>query len=249
MKLSNVYLLFFVIGVFVLSGCGKENDSPVVDSRTEADAELPEKDNDLDVKHKVQHFKLDGFSKEGKNTWCLEGDFAKMKNDDILLDTITGHSQADDISVVLTADDGVYERKTGSVKLTGNVVIVTSDGGKLTMDRANWSAKSEEVVTDAKVNIVHSGITVVAVGGMIKPNTQWARLEKNIKVTDSSNRIITCDGPLEVDYEKHMATFYNNVIITEDQGKISANKVIAYFDPDKKEIVRIEWVGEVKAVY
>ena len=96
---------------------------------------------------------------------------------------------------------------------------------------------------------MHNGIVLEGEGASVLPKKKWAILEKNIRVTDLSDRIITCDGPLEVDYNNRKAIFNNNVEIIEKEGSMYANKVIAYFDPDKRIIEKIEWLGDVKCTY
>ena len=153
------------------------------------------------------------------------------------------------MQVHLTAENGVYNRDTGRTKLIGNVNVISSDGGKLTMDYAEWIADKEEVITDSHVVIEHSGIILEGDGARVLPKQKWAMLKNTIKAVDSNGRIITCDGPLEVDYEKKEAIFSNNVRVTEGETKLRADKMIAYFNPDTKAIERIQWVGDVEVVY
>ena len=61
--------------------------------------------------------------------------------------------------------------------------------------------------------------------------------------------IITCSGPLEIDYEKEIAIFHNNVMVDQkDQGIMYADRMDAYFDFKNKKILRIISKGNVKIV-
>jgi len=61
--------------------------------------------------------------------------------------------------------------------------------------------------------------------------------------------IITCTGPLEIDYEKEIAIFHNNVMVDQkDHGVMHADRMDAYFDFKNKKILRIISKGNVKIV-
>ena len=109
--------------------------------------------------------------------------------------------------------------------------------------------EQQEIKTDSRIKIIHSGVTLKGTGARVLPRQKWAILQKKIRANDTENRIITCDGPLEVDYKERKAIFNNNVEIKEKEGMINANKVVAYIDPEKKTIEKIEWLGDVKCTY
>lgn len=247
----SMLLLGMLCFVFFLGGCGKKSVAEKSAEKIEniVKSDIKEDKNELDIKHKMHNFKLEGFTKTGENQWSIEGEFAKLVEPDILLSSVKGRSFNNDVSVMLTADKGVYNRVTNSTELDGNVVIVSSDGGRICMDFARWDAANEEVKTDSHVRIDYSGVMVDGEGALVKPKKKWAMLEKGITAKDSSGRVITCDGPLEVDYENRKAIFNNNVEIIDQEGKMYANQVIAYFDPENRKIDRIEWIGDVKAIY
>ncbi|MCK4463470.1 MAG: LPS export ABC transporter periplasmic protein LptC, partial [Candidatus Omnitrophica bacterium] len=238
--------------IFLIGGCGKKSVGEKSGEKIEKTvrAEVGDRSKEeIDIKHKVHGFKLEGFTKTGENQWYIEGDFAKIIDKDIILNSIKGESFGKDISVILTADKGIYNRGSGLTELNGNVIVTTSDGGKVSMDFARWDAKKGEIETDSHVIIEHGGIMLEGRGALVRPKQKWAMLEKEIKVRDASNRVITCDGPLEVDYGKREAVFNNNVQILDTEGRMSANKLVAYFDPDTRTIERIEWIGDVECIY
>lgn len=59
---------------------------------------------------------------------------------------------------------------------------------------------------------------------------------------------ITCDGPMELDYEHQIATFEKNVQVTGDaeQGSMVSDKMTIYFNNQTKQIDRIVAEGHVK---
>jgi len=243
-KTISHFLLILTLGL-LLAGCGKTDGSGKAGKGAVNEAG----ESEIGVHHKVYHFRLEGLTKEGKDQWYLEGKFAKVVGSDVIIRDIKGEGSKGDIEAVLIADGGVYNKETGVTELKGNVLIATSDNGRISMDYARWDTSKEEITTDSDVKIEHSGITLDGTGAIVKPNQEWAELTKNIKAIDSTKRIITCEGPLQVNYKKRVAIFNNNVVIVDPEGKICAEKLIAYFNPDTREIERLEWIGDVKAVY
>jgi LPS export ABC transporter protein LptC len=244
----------FILPVFfllLLAGCGINFNSDKSAKKVEKVIKNQMDDeSSLKYKQEVQSFKLEGFSKTGENKWSVQGQFANIVDPDVVLKSVYGTSTSKDNQVTLTADRGIYNKNTRSADLKGHVVAVMSDGGKAFMDEAVWNATNEEITTPSQVRIEHSGVVLVGVGGLVKPQKEWARVDKNIRMVDTKDRVITCDGPLEVDYKNKQAVFNNNVVIIDpEQGKMSSDKVIAYFDTEKKQISRVEWIGNVKAVY
>ncbi|MDD5440165.1 MAG: LPS export ABC transporter periplasmic protein LptC [Candidatus Omnitrophica bacterium] len=203
----------------------------------------------LEYKQEVQNFKLEGFSKTGDNQWSVQGKFADIMEPDVVLKSIVGESKGSNVSATITAERGTYNKDTRSAELKGNVVVLMNDGGKAYMDHAQWNANDEEITTDSPVRIIHSGVTLEGVGALVRPQKEWALVTTSIKLTDTKGRVITCDGPLEVDYKARKAILNKNVKIVDAQGTMYADQVIAYFNAEKKEIDRIEWIGNVKAVY
>ena len=50
---------------------------------------------------------------------------------------------------------------------------------------------------------------------------------------------------LEVEYESYVGTFEKDVVVTDPKGRLTADRVIVFFDAKGKEIKRIEAYGDV----
>lgn len=50
---------------------------------------------------------------------------------------------------------------------------------------------------------------------------------------------------LQVDYENYVGTFEKDVVVTDPKGRMTADKVVVYFDSRGKEIKKIEAYGDV----
>lgn len=239
-----------LIAMLVLAGCAKSDSGDKTSKKVEnVSNEYVKSEESLEYKQEVQNFKLEGFSKTGENQWSVQGKFANIVDPDIFLETLKGTSISKDMSVEITAEKGVYNKDTKSAQLEGNVVIILADGGKVFMEHASWNASDEKITTDSYIKIEHSGVTLEGIGAEVKPQQEWAMINTDIKMWDKQGRIITCKGPLEVVYKEEKAILNNDVEIIDAEGKMYADKVIAYFDPEKREIERVEWLGNVRAVY
>jgi len=250
LRKSNL-LVVAMLCMFTFIGCSKVNSEDTNKSyREDNNGPATEENENMDLKQEVQNFKLEGFSKTGDSQWSVKGQFANILDPDVVLKSLQGKSTSKQVQVSISAERGIYNKNTRCAELKGNVVAVLSDGGRIYMDTALWNATEETISTESPVRIEHSGIVLEGVGGLVKPQKEWAVINQHIRMCDQNSRIITCDGPLEVDYKNKQATLNNNVVIIDpEQGKMSSDKVIAYFDPEKKEIDRIEWIGNVKAEY
>ncbi len=61
----------------------------------------------------------------------------------------------------------------------------------------------------------------------------------------SAPTIITCDGPLDVDFDKNIAVFHENVVIKDEEGELYADIMRVFFEGDDREISRVEAQGKV----
>lgn len=195
----------------------------------------------------VQSFSISGFSDSGKKTWEVKGKSADILSEVINLSGIDGNSYGDEVTVNLKADEGVFNKSNNNLELNKNVVVVTDEGTKLTTQRLNWDAKEELIDTDEHVLIEREDMDLEGRGGFCHPDLKKAQLNEDIKlkIKDRST-VITCDGPLEVDYNKNVSYFYNNVKLDDRKVQIYSDKSTAYFDPKRRVVTKVFCEGNVK---
>lgn len=188
----------------------------------------------------IMDFSLAGFEERGKKTWDLAGKSADIFTDIVKLKEVVGNLYGKEEDINLTADRGTFDKVDGKVHLEENVVITTSKGAKLTTDSLDWDRKKEMVSTKDIVNIVREDMFTVAEGAVGEPNLNKVTLQKDVKVDivpkeeekskSANNRItITCDGPLQINYEKNIATFQNNVKVDSQDVLIYSDIMEVYF--------------------
>ncbi len=186
-------------------------------------------------KQQIDDFSISGFGEKGKKSWDLAGKSADMSTDIIKLNNITGNLYGEKEDVRLTADKGNFNKAQGLVHLEENVVITTSQGAKLTTNSLDWDRKRQIVMTTDMVNIEKENMVTTACGAQGFPNLSQISLGKDVQVEIKPAQekggqkpvkdkiIITCDGPLQVDYAKNIATFNNNV-------KVDTKDIVMYSD-------------------
>lgn len=201
----------------------------------------------------IGDFSLSGYGEKGKKNWDLSGKTADIFTDTVRLKDVTGNLYGKEEDIRLTADKGDFNKADGKVRMEKNVVITTSSGTKLTTDSLEWDRKAQLVTTDDPVNIQRDNIVIDASGAKGEPNLKKVALQRDVKLDikpsgadkDKSEGptekiVITCDGPLEIDYEKNIASFYNNVKVAREDSTIHSDKMFVYFIPGKKEAQETE---------
>ncbi len=71
-----------------------------------------------------------------------------------------------------------------------------------------------------------------------------ASLPKENKVNPQTE--ITCKGKLDMDYEKNVAVFHNDVTVEDPRMKMNADLMTVYFEPKEKNIEKVVATGNVR---
>jgi len=188
-------------------------------------------------------FSLSGFAERGKKSWDLTGKQADIATEVIKLKNIESNLYGDRENMKLTADRGDFDRLKGSLHLEEDVVITTSSGARLTTNSLDWDRKEQLVTTPDMVNIVKDDVIINGLGGRANTEFNKVDLEKDVKVQINNSPLpgspkrekieITCDGPLEVDYQNNLAVFRNKVNVQTQDGVIESDIMDVYFSSDK----------------
>jgi LPS export ABC transporter protein LptC len=192
----------------------------------------------------IGDFSLSGFGDKGKKSWDLAGKSADIFSEVVKLEKVVGNNYAPNDTINLTADKGDFNKQSGVVHLQNNVVITTSSGSKLTTDTLNWDRKQQIISTLDKVNLARQDMNLSGQGAQGQTALKQIMLEKNVRldiqvldkqVHKKEKIVITCDGPLDVDYEKNIAIFSNNVKVEKSDLTIYSDKMQVYFTPKQQD--------------
>lgn len=246
-RTRGVILAVFFIVMALSSGCGQKEREAKKTPAEVSQSSLEENFLEDNSEQKILTFSLAGYSAEGEKNWDLKGDSADvLTNNVVLLDNVLGHSYSKDSTITITADKGEFDKNQNNLELKDNVVARTADGAELKTNCLNWNADNEEVRTDSEVEISRENMKAVGRGASGKPDLEKMQLEKNVSLTIAPTTVITCDGPLEVDGQNDAAVFKNNVLVIDERGKIWADMVKVFFEPERKVITKVFAQGNVK---
>ncbi len=197
----------------------------------------------------IGDFSLAGYADKGKKSWDISGKSADIFDNIVKLNEVVGNLYGEKEDIKLTADKGDFDKTQGKIHLEKNVIITTTGGAKLTTDSLDWDRKNQLVSTKDAVNITRDNMVTTAKGATGQPNLNKVKLEKDVKVdivpaakensggVRENKIIITCDGPLEIDYAKNIATFNNKVKVDTQDSFIYSDIMDVYFAPSDKEAV------------
>jgi len=191
----------------------------------------------------IADFNLSGFGEQGKKSWEISGKSADIFSDVVKLKDITGNLYGEKEDINLKAQEGSFNKEKALVHLEKDVVITTSGGAQLTTDSLDWDRKNQVISTQDEVNIKKEDMTTTAKGALGHPNLNKISLEKDVtleinpaqgqnKDKDAAGQkkiVITCDGPLEIDYQSNIAVFKNNVKVEQKDVLIYSDVMDVYF--------------------
>lgn len=211
---------------------------------------------------KMVDFSLAGYNQRGKKSWEVKGNSADIFTDIVKLTDVNANVFGEEDKINLVADKGEYDKTNGKMHLQDNVVITTQTGGKLTTDSLDWDRASQRVTTNDLVKVEKENMKIDGKGLEGQPNLKKVEFKDNVQVEIKEAQdakspadgtkgptIITCEGPLEIDYEKEVAVFNKNVKVDQkEQIQMYADKMEAYFDFKNKKILRVQSSGNVKIV-
>lgn len=209
----------------------------------------------------VKGFSLVQYGDNGEKKWELNGSSAELEGDKVKIDEPSAVAFGEKTSLKLKAKQGNFDRGQHLVHLENNVVVKTTDGTTLTTDFLDWDAETRNVSTEALVSIKKSDFEVNGKGAVCDLESKTADLKKDITANitsldsgilgatnESSQTTITCDGPLEINYRKNRATFWNNVKLEDVQGNVFADRIDVYFRKGARRIRCVVARGNVEIV-
>ncbi|MDD5115803.1 MAG: LPS export ABC transporter periplasmic protein LptC [Candidatus Omnitrophica bacterium] len=202
-----------------------------------------------DPEQQIGDFSLSGYGDKGKKAWDLSGKSADIVNEVVKLKDVVGNHYADEDNINLTADKGRFDKKSGVVHLEDNVIITTSSGTKMTTDSLDWDRKQQVVSTLDAINLKRQDMNLSGEGARGQTALKQVALEKNVRLdietqdkqeSKKEKIVIICDGPLEVDYEKNIAIFNNNVKVEAPDLTIYSDRMQVYFTPKPAASSKVE---------
>ena len=195
----------------------------------------------------ISAFKLIGHTDAGRKKWEVQGETADLLSEIVDLSPVraTAYGQ---VEVRLSAQRGRFNKGTQNVHLEGDVVALTSDEGVMSTQSMDWMQEKQEGRTKEWVRVDRPGITAIGLGGTGYPKRKQVRMEKRVLVIlqdPKGKTVVTCDGPMEVDYGRHTARFWKRVKVVDAQGVIRSDRLDVAFDPATHRMEKAVFWGHV----
>ena len=207
------------------------------------------------ILQKVYRFSFSKYDTNGKRELEIEGDSANIFSKNIFFNNVLAKAFAEDSPITITADNGVFDKSTNNVHLQKNVIATTNTGTRLLTEELDINPNQKTVETEVHAKVKRENLHVEGIGASGDSQLKKVNFRKNVTVVvqnpeteTKTPTIITCDGPLEIDYERNIAHFSKNVIATDERGKLFADFMDVFYSQTTKKIYKIIATGSVVIV-
>jgi LPS export ABC transporter protein LptC len=213
------------------------------------------------AQQEVKDFSFVQYREGGTEKWKLNGRSAEVLDNRVDIEYLSALSFGEGTMLKLKANKGIFDKGDNMVHLSDNVVAASTDGTKLTTDHMVWDADTKNVSTDGSVSIKRPDMEITGIGATCDIEGKTAELKQNISarlVSDESGipgfangkdyTTITCDGPLELNYNQNRAFFHGNVKVEDSKGNIMADRIDVYFNPKTRRVKCVVARGNVRII-
>lgn len=202
--------------------------------------------------HKVYSFSFSKYTTAGNKEIEIEGDSADVFARNVILKNVIAKAYAEESPVTITADQGTIDKTTSKVTLEKNVVATTENGTRLLTETLDILPTKKMLETAVQAEVKRDNISVEGIGAQGDSRLKKVKFKKKVTVVVKNPEsetgvptVITCDGPLVVNYEKNIARFHENVIAEDERGKLRADTMDVYYNKDSRRVYKIIAVGNV----
>ncbi len=201
---------------------------------------------------KVYSFSFSKYGTNGSKELEIEGDSANILSSDIVLKNVIARTYAQETPITITADDGVFDKATNKVHLKNNVVATTDTGARLLTDELDIHPSTKKLETTLPAKVKRDNINVEGEGATGDSELKKVEFKKNVTVVvqdpnseANAPTIITCDGPLDIDYQANIAHFSDNVVARDKRGNLYADYMDVYYSEKSKKVYKVVASGNV----
>jgi LPS export ABC transporter protein LptC len=213
------------------------------------------------AQQEVKDFSFVQYREGGTEKWKLSGRSAEVLDNRVDIEYLSALSFGEGTMLKLKANKGIFNKGDNMVHLSDNVVAASTDGTKLTTDHMVWDADTKNVSTDGSVSIKRPDMEITGIGATCDIDGKTAELKQDISarlvsdepgILGSANgknyTTITCDGPLELNYNQNRAFFHGNVKVEDSKGNIMADRIDVYFNPETRRVKCVVARGNVRII-
>lgn len=185
---------------------------------------------------------------------CLAEDIPSSSLKDLVIqENIKGTALNKDGQVEFQAKKAFFDKFHNVLEMKQDVEIKTEDGFHLKTDSIKWDQNKDQVSTEESVSIIKDeSLEIQGKGLKAQPSLEKATIGKEVQVKipqdDNSFIMVTCKGPLEIDYEEGKAVFHEDVKADQKDSQIFSDKTTMYFDIETRTILKMVAEGNVRII-
>ncbi len=196
----------------------------------------------------IKNFHLLGFDKDGNRNYEVWAEVAEIFNEQVKMYKVKANLYGEQ-NLIIKAEKAFLDKTTQNLELEKNVNIASEDK-VLKTDFLHWDIKNKKAKSVSPVELCESDFTIKATGLEADLDNQKTVLKNQIHLSlrERTFTLITCRGPMEIDYKNNIAILYNQVKVDDKEGEIFSDKMEVYFDPETRQIKKIKALGNVKIV-
>ncbi|MBI2166816.1 MAG: LPS export ABC transporter periplasmic protein LptC [Candidatus Omnitrophica bacterium] len=202
--------------------------------------------------HRVYSFSFSKYTTAGDKEIEIEGDSADVFARNVILKNVIAKAYAEESPVTITADTGEIDKATSRVRLEKNVVATTETGTRLLTEALDIFPAKKILDTALEAEVKRDNINVEGTGAQGDSRLKKVKFKKNVTVIvknpESESKtptVITCDGPLVVNYDENLARFTENVLAVDERGKIRADVMDVYYNKETRRVSKMVAMGNV----
>ena len=239
--IASVYVFFLSIQLNI------DNTSEL----SQAPGDKKKKDKAESPAQKVYVFSFAKYAADGHRELEIKGDSADIFARVVKLSNVIAKAYANEKPITITADTGVFDKSTSNIHLRENVVATSEEGTTLRSESLDIDINEKMLSTVDQAKVEKDNIKLEGKGASGNSDLKQMQFKKNVTVVISSEKrgapstVITCDGPLEVDYVNNVARFNDNVVATDERGKLSADHMDVFYDKTSRRVYKIIASGNV----
>ena len=158
-----------------------------------------------------------------------------------------GNLPTDEGEIVITADTGFFNQDRKILELIHNVKAVINDDSVVTTRKVVYDFNKEFGYSKDKVTAVGSFGKMQAIGFTYDKN-------KDLLTLKGHNELVTDKGTLTAENQTYIYRTENkviaegNAVVKHDTTKLNAQKIVAYFRADNRELEYVEAFDDVRII-
>ena len=199
----------------------------------------------------IKDFHISNYNEDGSPDWVVKGREATVHDTHVDIEDMEAKYYSKDDTIDIESDTAKMDKKKMDVYLKDNVKIASKDGVTLETDSLDWQRTDNKINTKDWVEVKKDDFQLKAKG--LDGDTQFKDVDfkENIQMQIPNEdgkdfTIITCKGPLEIEYKAGKAVFNDEVIVESTEGKMYSDKTTVFFNLDEKKMEKMVAEGNVK---